>query len=331
MKLDDALRDKMIQTAVAVLAKEYVFPDSVGKIEKKLSANAKAKRYDVKSPEKLAKLLTDDFAEITKLQTLGVEYSADAYPDDKPIEHASSADDRARARAHAAQFNGFIDRVERLPGNIGYIRMRSIVRPFGDSNPLAAAMSFVADTEELIVDLRDCMEHDPEATALVASYFVDADQSLRVTTMSWRANESTRDYWTLPDVSGRRYGKPVYVLVNGRTQGSAEDLAAFVQSKKRGKVVGEPTAGATYDYRRRKLAPNFALFVPVGKSSTKIPIKPDIKADDAFEAAYLAALKSVRKRTDPKKMPKGYLPNFSDELDRALEKAQKKTATRKRR
>ena len=330
MKLDEATRDKMIETAVAVLAKEYVFPDSVAKIEKRLRANAKAKRYDLKNPEKLAKLLTDDLADITKMKTLGIEYRQETYADDPPFEHAMSADDRARQRAHAAQFNGFIERVERLPGNIGYIRMRAFVRPFGESNPLAAAMSFVADTEELIIDLRDAMEHDPETVALVASYFVDGNDSHRVVTMSWRANKSTREYWTLPDVSGRRYTKPLYVLVSGRTQGSAEDFAAFVQAKRRGKVVGEPTSGATFDYRRRKLAPNFALFVPVGKSSTKVPVKPDVKAEDALEAAYLVALKSVRKRTDLKKMPKGYLPNFSDELDRVLEKAQKKSKPKRR-
>jgi C-terminal processing protease CtpA/Prc len=328
MKLDEALRTKLIDTAVAVLDKEYLFPQHVAKIEKKLRGAA----YDgIRSPDKLAKQLTDDINAVTKDESIFIRYSEEPVPDDG--DSKMTADERARMRTHAAQYNSFIDKVERLPGNIGYIRINAIVHVMVTSAPFAAAMAFIADTEELIIDLRGTAGGDPAAVALMVSYFTEAGDPVHVSDVYTRATDSTRQYWTV-DVAGPRYRKPVYVLVNGETGFCAEELAFTLQALKRAKIVGETTAGRAYHYRRRRLAPNFALFMPLGRSISALSkkgwdgagVKPDIKSPEAkaLEAAHVAALKAVRKRTNPKQMPKDFVPNYSDELDRVLAKKAKR-------
>jgi len=83
VKLDDALRARLIDGVIAVLEKEYVYPDVVAKVDKRLRANVNAKRYDkVQSPEKLAELLTEDLQEVTRDKHLWVGYSAEPVLDD---------------------------------------------------------------------------------------------------------------------------------------------------------------------------------------------------------------------------------------------------------
>ena len=50
--------------------------------------------------------------------------------------------------------------------------------------------------------------------------------SLAAQTRYWRPDNSTKQYWTSPDLSGKRYpNKPVYALTSKETFSGAEELA----------------------------------------------------------------------------------------------------------
>ena len=49
----------------------------------------------------------------------------------------------------------------------------------------------------------------------------------------------------MPPSDSRRFDKPVVVLTTARTFSAAEDFVVLFDAMKRGKIVGEPTAGST--------------------------------------------------------------------------------------
>jgi retinol-binding protein 3 len=333
-KLDADTRNQVIDAAIAALRQDYVVAKAVGRIEKRLRDHQKAKRYDALShPDKFAKQLNDHLQEAAEDKQLELEYSAGRLAEDRELDAPLSPREKTDMRSHAGGFNGFFSRAERLAGNIGYVRIDALVHPRVAAGPAAAALSFVADTDELILDLRGCGGTHSETAALVVSYLVDAGELIHVSTLQWRGSDQPREFWTSVDVAGRRYpDKPVHVLTSSSTAGAGEDLAHALRALKRAKLYGEVTAGFGQPRRRRRLTPNFALFVPSGRITSAITrsswegrgVRPhvEVEAADALDAAYLAALQAQRKRSRPKLAD--WVPDLDEEIDQALKKAARK-------
>lgn len=106
-----------------------------------------------------------------------------------------------------------------------------------------AALRLLAGTDALLIDLRQNGRGPPGAVAYLPSYFVGADDSRDLFGVYNRDEKSTRQYWSFP-VDGPRYLKPVYVLASARTMSAGESFASFMQTQKRGTVVGDVTWGA---------------------------------------------------------------------------------------
>jgi C-terminal processing protease CtpA/Prc len=83
-----------------------------------------------------------------------------------------------------------------------------------------------------------------------------------------RDDDSTRAFWTLRDVAGRRFGgrKPLYVLTSARTVSGGEALACDRQSLHRELVVGERTAGGANSVDPYDLGDGFSIAVPWGRA-----------------------------------------------------------------
>lgn len=77
-------------------------------------------------------------------------------------------------------------------------------------------MNFLANTDALIIDLRQNGGGSPETVAFISSYLFDKRTHLN--DIYERPANTTREFWTREDVPGKRYGdKPVYVLTSKRT------------------------------------------------------------------------------------------------------------------
>lgn len=89
----------------------------------------------------------------------------------------------------------------------------------------AAAMTFVANTDALIVDLRFNGGGEPSMVAFLTSYLFDEPTHLN--DIHQRYSDTTQQWWTAGYVPGRRFGgkKPVYVLTSKRTFYSGEEFA----------------------------------------------------------------------------------------------------------
>ncbi|MDQ6829385.1 MAG: S41 family peptidase [Gemmatimonadota bacterium] len=130
------------------------------------------------------------------------------------------------------------ERVRWMPGNVGYVVIRSL-EPVGEARHAAlAALGMLCQTRAMIIDLREAGGGDRAMAALIASHFFDTESAC--------ADESyLRPGSRLPAAMAaprtRYAAREVYVLVGPRTSGAAEDLARNLQALGRATVVGAMT------------------------------------------------------------------------------------------
>jgi C-terminal processing protease CtpA/Prc len=167
-----------------------------------------------------------------------------------------------------------------------------------------AAMNFLANTDALIIDLRRNGGGDPAMVALISSYLFDA-QPVHLNDLYFRPDDSTRQWWTLPYVPGKRYGakKEVYVLTSKRTFSAAEEFTYNLKCLKRAKIVGETTGGGAHPGGGRRINEHFAIWVPSGRAINPITktnwegtgVTPDVDVpqDQSLKVAHNAAMNSI--------------------------------------
>ena len=293
-------RDQLLDRIAKELQDAYVFPE----VAEKMVADLKAKRSEyekIASGPALASKLTTNLQAISKDKHLRVR--ASATPFSKPPKDGPSAAERDRAKEFGRRMNGAIVKIERLPGNIGYLDIRNFMQPEAIAEPMAAAMDFLARTDAMILDLRKNGGGSPKGVALVCSYFF-AEEPVHLNSLYWRKGDRTEEFWTLKSVAGKRYlGKDLYVLTSSRTFSGAEECAYNLQTQKRAMIVGETTGGGAHPGGMVPLGDRFIAFIPTGRAINPITktnwegtgVKPDksCTADQALDVAQQMAVKKL--------------------------------------
>lgn len=205
-----------------------------------------------------------------------------------------------RANAEIARTNYGFDRLERLDGNVGYMKLSQFIPSDLSQAPATAAMAFLGDTDAMIVDLRGNRGGSPDAVARLISYFV-GDKPVRLFASYNRATDTTDEILSLTDIPGRRRtGQPLYVLQDSGTASAAEMFGYIVQRQKLGQVVGATSAGAGNGGSMVPLGSDMYFFLPQrrtldGPGWEGVGVKPDVAVapDAAFDVAYRAALETL--------------------------------------
>jgi hypothetical protein len=204
---------------------------------------------------------------------------------------------------NAVARRGFeIEKIERLPGNVGYIELRRFAGVEFVGAAYTAAMSLLSGTDALILDLRRNGGGDPASVAYLVSHFLPAGDAQHLIDIYDRPTDTTRQVWTVPTFA-QRYDKPVYVLTSARTGSAAEDCAYDFQVLKRGTLVGETTIGASNPVSWYSLGHDIAVSIPTARTTnfvTKtnwehVGVKPDVAvpAAQALQAAHAAILRNL--------------------------------------
>ena len=300
-------RRSVVHDLLGKIRENYVFPDVADRMVSHMSQSLQNGFYDdVGDGTQFAARLTTDLREVSRDLHLRVRFSNDRLP---PVETSDPYDDPAFYAAYQREAallhnNGF-RRVERLAGNIGYIRLTEFhdARVMGDT--ACAAMTLVADMSALIIDVRDNGGGDPFAVALVTTYLF-GPEPIHLNSLYNRPKDRTDQFWTLPHVPGRRFGpdKPLYVLTSNRSFSAAEEFAYNLKQLGRATLVGEQTRGGAHPRDVFRLNDHMEINIPTGRAINPISgtnwegigVAPDIEvpAGEALSVARRHALERIR-------------------------------------
>ena len=280
------------------LADSYVFPERAATVEELLLGNLRAGKYEGPLDEALCERLNEDLFEASRDKHLRLIWHP-ADRDEAPGEEALVAGLLEQFRLE----NQGVRSVERLAGNVASIQLTIIPPAATAGGSIAAAMELIADTQALILDLRETRGGAPDGVALWCSYLLPEGE-VHLNDVVQGADGPTRQYWTSGYVAGPRYAeRPVYVLVSSTTFSGGEELAYDLKALGRATIVGEVTRGGAHPSAVVSLGEHVELRLPVARSVSPITggnweavgVEPDVKtsASDAFDVAYRTILDTL--------------------------------------
>lgn len=331
LTIDAATRTQVIDGILKRLNDSYVFPETAKKMEQSIRERASRKEYDqITSSQEFAKKLTSDLQAVSHDKHLRVRYSYDALPEGGP-RREPTAEEREQQKRELTWMNHGFNKVERLPGNIGYIDFRGFTDPDLAADTVAAAMNFVNGTDALIIDMRYNGGGNPAMVAFVCSYLF-GPEPVHLNDLYWREGNRTDEFWTRKEVPGKRYlNKDVYVLTSKRTFSGAEEFTYNLKNLKRATIIGETTGGGAHPGGGFRITEHFGVFVPMGRAISPITktnwegtgVTPDIDvpADQALTTARLLALK--------KSLTTMQNPDFKAGIQDEIQKLEKELAASK--
>ena len=326
--IDSTTHTELVRSLSEKLKACYIFPDIAEEICTRLQKHHADGEYaDITDGEFLAFALTMHLQEVNHDEHLWVRWHPEPLPDDdRPLRY--NPEWVAERQQEARLGNYGLHKVERLPGNVGYLDIHYFHRPAWGGDTAVAAMSFLANVNALIIDLRKCTGGYPGMVALISSYLF-GEESVHLGSIYWREEDVTQQYWTLPYVPGKRFAdKPVYILTSKTTFSAGEGFAYDMRSRQRATLIGEKTDGGAHPGASYRLHSHFEVFIPVGRAINPVSeanwegsgVTPDVLVpqEQAFKVAYNMALQSVIGGLG--EAPSGALKALAEEAQAALKR-----------
>ncbi|MEN7550495.1 S41 family peptidase [Rapidithrix thailandica] len=292
--------NRIIDTLVDKTIDYYIFPEKAEFIKTKLSNVSKNNPFINLSKSQFADTITTILRKESKDKHFTLLYRPNFLRNTE-----TKKDQQKKFNEINRRWNFGFDLVERLSGNIGYINYSGFAESNSSKATLAAAMNFLANTNSLILDLRNNRGGDGPMMLLFCSYFFEHQLALSKT--YYRHNNKTVTNKTRSKVTGEKYlDKPIYVLTSKNTFSAAEALSYNLQQKGIATIIGEKTAGAANPVEMWVINNDFLFFIPVGNETNLISntnwehtgVQPsyNISHDKALEKAQIVALEYILKQ-----------------------------------
>lgn len=295
-------RAAIVQTLAAKINANYIEPEKAERLGSAIiRKNADGGYADAAGAKAFSAALQQDLRELSgDLHFSAARYEGFTEPSGPPEPPTRAKLDEWR---NAAARRGYeIEKIERLPGNVGYIELRGFGNVEFVGPAYAAAMSLMTGTDALILDLRRNGGGSPASVAYLMSHFLPAGDVRHLIDIYDRPTDTTRQIWSVPTVA-QRYDKPVYVLTSARTGSGGEDCAYDFQVLKRGTLVGETTAGASNPVSWFSLGHDIVASIPTARTTNfvsktnweHVGVKPDVAvpAAQALQTAHVAILRNL--------------------------------------
>jgi hypothetical protein len=242
----------VVDTIAVQLRRHYVDADTGQLIAEYILRRAATGTYDtITDPYRLAARLTADLGTVNHDGHLSVHYAPDmpTYPvgpeglklggPPGPLPPEVVEEERS---AHYG-----IARLDVLPGNVGYMDLRSFPESPAAYDAIVNALRYLEPTDAIIIDLRRNGGGSGEMSNFLISHFVGPDSTLSLRVIN-RSGHEQIDRWTLGKVPGpRRPTVPLFLLTCRATGSAAEDFAFVLSNLGRATVVGDRTYGAGHN------------------------------------------------------------------------------------
>ncbi|HKY29025.1 MAG TPA: S41 family peptidase [Pyrinomonadaceae bacterium] len=313
--VDAHLRKRLVEQIIRELKAKYVAPEKVKEIESQLRKRLQSGVYDkIDNAREMASSLTDDLRAAGKDLHLFVAYDPDlerallATPSTPSVD-LKELPPTAERLAGLRNSNYNFRKVEIMRGNVGYLELRSFVDLTYSKETAVASMSFLANTDAIIIDLRKNPGGFINLEIFLASYFYAAEPVEWLSRYHHDTNVTVKD-WTLREVPGKRVPDvDLYILTSGETGSAAEGFSFMLQQRKRATIIGEKTSGAGYGNKEMPIGDGFVFFLSIfrqfdprtGRGWQEVGVEPDIvvKAERALSVAHTEAVKNLSaKSTD---------------------------------
>ncbi|MCF7920566.1 MAG: S41 family peptidase [Candidatus Cloacimonetes bacterium] len=321
----DALTKGDVVNRVAEIVRDvYVFHEIGEKMaDFIIEQQAKGEYDNLNEIKPFCSKLTADLRTICNDKHIFVFYSPEEAHEVRADKGLLSAEEIALQKAayklwYERQNNGF-QKVEILPGNIGYLKLNIFPHVHG-AETCAHAMGFLAHANAIIIDLRDNGGGEGLGDFL-SSYFFTPERVL-LGGARFRDSSQNSESYTLPFVPGKRLPDiDLYILLSSRSFSAAEAFAYDLQQLKRAVIVGENSKGGAHPIDVLIVKGDILTQVPIGSSYNPISktnwegmgVTPDIKTTEeaALNTAHITALENVIKKTTDK--------DYKQELQKILE------------
>jgi ketosteroid isomerase-like protein len=322
--LDARTMEQLKTIMTHLLETIYVLPEIGNRLARQLREKFEAGGYkEATTREQLADLLTRDLREWSNDRHLSVRYNpasseSETILDPKAWEKQKASmsppsartgprprgpelDERTAAKLKEDKYH--FRQAKTLAGNIGYIELAGFAPGEAAREKAAEVMATLAQSDAMIIDLRNCPGGSGELVEFLASYFFDAEPRVLMNRYFRPTNERIASK-TVTDLPGERMpDTDLYILTGPKTVSAGESFAYTLQQYGRAKVAGEKTAGAGYNNIIIPIGQGLGFSVSIGrpehprsgKGWQEVGVQPDIAvpADGALQAAHKAALQNL--------------------------------------
>ena len=294
-----------IQLISETLKSTYVDIDKANKMSLVIKKNSNKYKKN-KDPKVFSKVLTKDLQEVSKDLHLKVNFEPKRIAQSKRVMPKEIKLKRAKMMAkRMAEINFGFTEIKVLNGNVGYINLRMFADIKFAKETANAAMSFLSNTNALIIDLRNNRGGVPNMMQLLSSYFTDKEPVLLSNFYERKTNKKSQ-LFTFENIDGKKRNTPLYILTSKKTFSAAEAFTYTLKHLDKAIVVGETTRGGANRTKRVNLNDEFTISVPYIEAKHPLTktnwegkgVQPTISTTnkDAFIIAYIDAINKTVKR-----------------------------------
>lgn len=261
----------------ALLARDYVYPETGERYAAAIRAGIKAGRYAPLTGEELGRAIDADVNAVSPDGHLRLRTPLAAPPPGA----APGAAPTPRPKKVPVEQPGWI-----APG-IAFIRFNLFPDDAAVTAEAAKFMADHADAKAIIFDIRTHNGGGLDQMDVIFPWLFGKET--RLVTMATRASVDarggspidgvpsmrpvkgdaamvTREHWATPNADTRLRDARIYVLTSGASASAAEHFALAMKHTGRGILVGDPTAGANHFGFGEDLGGGYGAFIPVGRT-----------------------------------------------------------------
>jgi hypothetical protein len=325
-RLENSTKSAIIEWICLKMNEIYVFPDVAKKMEDHIQTKLKNGDYNsISDPRVFARQLRNDLVEISHDRHFGVIYAPEP---SLRFQRADPEEEKKRKEQRIRQWkydNFYFKKVERMDGNVGYLRFDGFADTLYAGDTAVATLQFLKHCDAIIIDLRYNGGGGADMIQLILSYFFEERTHIN----SWyiRRLDKTDQSWTSTYVPGvKLLDTDLYVLTSSRTFSAAEEFIYDLKNLNRATLVGETTGGGGHmvtlerndELKIEFVIPfNRAVNPYSGDNWEAKGIEPHVKcpAEEALDKAYVLALEKIHEKTDPEGNKKQWLAWLKDYVE----------------